>query len=97
MLISGRIHGAVQGLSQTIPTLVMNYGHEPKAHKLKGFATIYGINEYLVAPDNLEQLMNKTNKLWNNRVNYVKNLNEMLINVKSNSLENFELLRSNLF
>lgn len=37
MLVSGRIHGAVAGLSQYVPTVVIDYGHGPKAHKLRGF------------------------------------------------------------
>ena len=37
MLVSGRIHGAVAALSQSVPTVIIDYGHEPKAHKLIGF------------------------------------------------------------
>ena len=32
-----RIHGAVAALSQSVPTVIIDYGHEPKAHKLIGF------------------------------------------------------------
>ena len=35
MLVSGRIHGAVAGLSQEIPTVIIDYGHEPKAQNLE--------------------------------------------------------------
>ncbi|MDO9475475.1 MAG: polysaccharide pyruvyl transferase family protein, partial [Pseudohongiella sp.] len=34
MLVSGRIHAAVAGISQHVPTVIIDYGHEPKAHKL---------------------------------------------------------------
>lgn len=36
MLVSGRVHAAVAALSQSVPTTIIDYGHEPKAHKLKG-------------------------------------------------------------
>ena len=35
MVISGRVHGAIAALSQCIPTVIIDYGHEPKAHKLR--------------------------------------------------------------
>ncbi|MDB4609494.1 polysaccharide pyruvyl transferase family protein [Verrucomicrobia bacterium] len=55
ILISGRIHGAVQGLSQNIPTIILDYGHEPKAHKMLGFALMYNMNIYLCQPnDNIK-------------------------------------------
>ena len=36
MFISGRVHAAVAALSQMVPTVIIDYGHEPKAHKLMG-------------------------------------------------------------
>ena len=59
ILISGRIHGAVQGLSQCIPTLIIDYGHEPKAHKLKGFAQLVGIERYLSNPHDSKDMINR--------------------------------------
>ncbi|MFT3885240.1 MAG: polysaccharide pyruvyl transferase family protein [Flavobacteriales bacterium] len=45
MLVSGRIHAAVAGLSQHVPTVIIDYGHEPKAHKLLGFATVASVSD----------------------------------------------------
>ncbi|MDY0393098.1 MAG: polysaccharide pyruvyl transferase family protein, partial [Candidatus Bipolaricaulis sp.] len=56
MLVSGRVHGAVAGLSQAIPTVIIDYGHEPKAHKLMGFAKVAGIEEYVANPTDYPDL-----------------------------------------
>ncbi|MGI6455402.1 MAG: polysaccharide pyruvyl transferase family protein [bacterium] len=68
ILMSGRIHGAVQGLSQGIPTAIIDYGHEPKAHKLKGFAQVVSrLNELLcVIRDSAESMINSFDKVINN-------------------------------
>ncbi len=67
MLISGRLHGAVAGLSQKVPTVMIDYGHEPKAHKLRGFAKVVGITEYVVDPGNLNDMVNTVNACWKNQ------------------------------
>lgn len=51
MLVSGRVHGAVAGLSQAIPTVIIEYGHEPKAHKLRGFAEVASVEDLVANPD----------------------------------------------
>ena len=50
MLVSGRIHGAVAALSQSVPTVIIDYGHEPKAHKLIGFAKVVGVQDFVADP-----------------------------------------------
>lgn len=67
MLISGRVHGAIAGLSQSIPTVIIDYGHEPKAHKLIGFARIAGVEEYVANPASVCDLTDKIETCWNNR------------------------------
>ena len=66
-MISGRVHGAVAALSQKIPTVIINYGHEPKAHKLKGFAKIYEVEEYIADPSDKNDLISKIEICFNNR------------------------------
>lgn len=67
MLISGRVHGAIAGLSSFVPTVIINYGHGPKPHKLKGFSELYGVGEYLANPNILNDLLMKIAKCFNNR------------------------------
>jgi colanic acid/amylovoran biosynthesis protein len=67
MLISGRIHGAVAGLSQSVPTVVIDYGHEPKAHKLIGFTRVAGVEQYLARPEDTEQIIRIIDECWERR------------------------------
>ena len=67
VLISGRMHGAVAGLSQSIPTLILDYGHEPKALKLKGFARIIGDDGIITDPNNIEEMVQKVDTIITNR------------------------------
>ncbi len=49
-LVSGRVHAAVAGMSQAVPTVILDYGHEPKAHKLKGFAKCVRMDDCVISP-----------------------------------------------
>jgi colanic acid/amylovoran biosynthesis protein len=59
LLISGRIHGAVAGFSQNIPTMVLDYGHEPKAHKTLGFVKNIGSEAFFCDPNDLKDMETK--------------------------------------
>lgn len=67
MLISGRVHGAIAGISQSVPTVIIDYGHEPKAHKLIGFARVAGLEDYIANPADEKDIKEKVEKCWNNR------------------------------
>ena len=67
MHISGRIHGAVSALSQSIPTLIIDYGHEPKAHKLRGFAKVADVEDCIATPGRPTNLIEKAEYIWNNK------------------------------
>lgn len=93
MLISGRVHAAVAGLSQNIPTVIIDYGHEPKAHKLRGFARVADVEEYVIDPANEHEMLDVVDKCWNQRDDIAKRL--ALRNTKINNLihQNFDLLK----
>lgn len=93
MLISGRLHGAVAGLSQYIPTLVIDYGHEPKAHKLKGFLELLELESYLCQPNSLDQLVELTDNLWNSRNNMKLYLQNKIQQLQKRALLNFEIIK----
>lgn len=75
-LVSGRIHGAMAGLSQAVPTVIIDYGHEPKAHKLEGFAQVLKVEEYIANPSSDSDLKNKIRSCYTNRYNITSRLNE---------------------
>ena len=92
ILVSGRMHGAVAGLSQYIPTLILDYGHEPKAHKLRGFAEMCNIQDYIVDPNNAIGMIEKAHKCIENK----EKISEILISsipiVKRSGIKQFEKL-----
>jgi colanic acid/amylovoran biosynthesis protein len=94
ILVSGRIHGAVQGMSQCIPTAIIDYGHEPKAHKLKGFADIYKVGNLIIEPNNYEKSIYVLDELIENSQVYHESLKQRVPEVKKLALKNLSLLES---
>lgn len=93
MLVSGRVHAAVAGFSQCVPTVVIDYGHEPKAHKLLGFATVAGQEKYVSDPSIESDLITKIKECWDNRELVKKDLEEKIPVVKEQAKENFRLIK----
>jgi colanic acid/amylovoran biosynthesis protein len=94
MLISGRIHAAVASLSQFVPTVIIDYGHEPKAHKLMGFATLVGVTEYVSNPVIDNDLIGKIENAWGHRKHIRKFLERRIPEVKNLANQNFTRLAS---
>lgn len=94
MLISGRIHGAVSGLSQNVPTMVIDYGHEPVSHKSRGMAKLVGLEHLLVSPADESQLVEKACFCWENREQIRKHLRKRNVEVAELARRNFEVLPS---
>jgi len=67
MLVSGRIHGAVAGLSQCVPTVIIDYGMPPETHKQKGMTKEVDMEDMIANPRNLDMLLKKIDFCWNNR------------------------------
>lgn len=93
VLISGRMHGAVAGLSQKIPTMIIDYGHEPKAHKLRGFAEICGMEQLIADPNNKKELLEKADCLLMKRADVQKELSERMEKVKIEARMQFDRLK----
>jgi len=93
MMISGRIHGVVAALSQNIPTVIIDYGHEPKAHKLRGFAQLVGVEEYICNPASYEDMIDKFNSCWTTKDDVKNHLEKRIPEVKIKAKENFQLLK----
>lgn len=94
MLVSGRVHGAIAGLSQAIPTVIIDYGHEPKAHKLQGFAQICEMENYVANPASAEDMIVKVKDCWIHRNEIQKNLQKRNVEIKKMAKRNFELLEN---
>lgn len=96
MLISGRLHGAIAGISQAIPTIVIDYGHEPKAHKLRGFLKLLDYEKFLVAPENLGRLKEVTKEMWETRPNIKTFIKMRVAEVQNASLRNFTMIKEKM-
>lgn len=94
MLISGRIHGAVAGFSQSVPTCVIDYCHEPRAHKLEGFVRLVGAERYLANPLKVGDLAAKVNQCWLARKAERKRLERAIPRVQSLARRAFDDLAS---
>lgn len=92
MLVSGRVHGAVAGFSQGVPTVIIDYGHDPRAHKLLGFAKVVGQEKYLSDPRE-SNLISKIQKCWINRELVKQDLKTRISAVKELARENFKLVK----
>lgn len=97
MIVSGRVHAAVSGFSQLVPTVIVDYGHEPKAHKLRGFARVVDQEEFLCNPEKADDLVNKINECWNQRDEVRKRLSERIPLVQKLAKENFTLVKKIVF
>lgn len=93
MLISGRIHGAIAALSQYIPTVIIDYGHEPKAHKLQGFAMMLGVEKYLADPSKKNDLIIKFRECWKERKAIKNHLKNRVPEVRKLAKLNFDYLK----
>ena len=93
MVISGRVHGAIASLSQCVPTVMIDYGHEPKAHKIKGFAQLLGIQDYVADPSNSTDLIDKIYSCWNKRKLYKDYLRKIVPKIKKEAKQNFMKVR----
>jgi len=87
VLMSGRIHGAVQGIQQKIPTVIIDYANEPKAHKLQGFANMTYLNEYIANPNSGESLISSFEKLWKDKEFVKDKLEKRVPEIVNKSIE----------
>lgn len=85
-LISGRIHGAVQGINQYKPTLIVDYSEKQNAHKLKGFALNTHLYDYVVKVGDIDGAINKFDLLFRNKDTIIENLKNIRTNLISDSI-----------
>ncbi len=93
VLISGRLHGAIAGISQGVPTVIIDYGHEPKAHKLRGFAEVADVSEYIVDPKNTDDMILKVEKCIANKKEIHEKLEEQMRLVNQQIIKQFDYIK----
>lgn len=92
MLISGRIHGFVAGVSQFIPTVIINRGHGPVSKRNIGFTKSVGFEDFLCDPRDVNDIVNKIDKCWTNRTALKETLKQKIPVVQKTAHELFDSL-----
>lgn len=92
MLISGRLHGAISGLSQGVPTVIIDYGHEPRAHKLRGVARLLDLEEFVCEPTDSDGMIQTVSAVWTHKAQIAARLSAKIEEVESRAALNFEIL-----
>ena len=94
MLITGRVHAAVAALSQSVPTMIIDYGHEPKAHKLRGFARVANVEQYVADPHLYKELQEKAVEVYEHRSEIKNMLKKRNVEITEMLKKNFDLLKT---
>lgn len=93
-LVSGRLHAAISGLSQGVPTVIIDYGFEPRGHKLLGVSRLMAIEDFFSDPNIQGDMLEKVKKGWQNKSLYKEKITAQLIKVKLLARMNFDILKS---
>lgn len=91
-LVSGRVHAAVAALAQKVPTVIIDYGHAPKAHKLRGFARLAGVEDCIADPRCANAIVSKIRACWAEQSSIRQRLAERIPRVRALARDNFDRL-----
>jgi colanic acid/amylovoran biosynthesis protein len=92
-LVSGRLHAAISGLSQCVPTVIVDYGFPPKGHKLLGIAKLMGVEDLFCDPNDKEKLLAVIAGAWQERAAIRRRIEKNLVGVKKQAELNFSILK----
>lgn len=93
MLVTGRIHGFVAGVSQYVPSVVINRGNSPKSLRNLGFTRSVGFEDYLVHPSDLKEMKSKISDCFENREQLKRILEKRIPEVKARAHELYNTLK----
>lgn len=92
MLISGRVHGAVAGLEQGVPTLAFDYKNGPLAHKMYGFFDVIDMKDCVIPRDDFD-FIKYFNYVYDNLELISRRLKENLYSVKDKAAFGFSKIQ----
>jgi len=93
MLVTGRLHASVAGISQSVPTVVIMHGHGQESHKTIGFFDIAGLDDYVVKPDNTETMKVAVKKCWENSAEIREHLDKRIPEVQEIARASFDAIK----
>lgn len=92
LFVSGRAHGAVAGFTNAIPTVVIDYGHEPRAHKLAGFAEVADMADFVADPADPDTLFSVVRTAWAQRQEVASRLSGTVERLRQQIRKDFDRL-----
>jgi len=92
LVLSGRIHGAIGAVSQCVPTVFLEYENGPVAHKVRGFARLVGLEDYVSRASDIRATTDVVTRCWQHRRELVAHLQQRIPEVQNATMENFSLL-----
>ena len=81
-------------MSQAVPTVIIDYGHEPKAHKLRGFAEVAGVEDFIVDPRDKEGVFKKVENCFDKNDSIRELLNIRMESINKLVNDSFDVLKS---
>ena len=94
LFISGRAHGVVAALSQNVPCVALDYINGPPAHKMKGFAEICDMADYVVKPTSAANILNAVKQISANLNSLRQKLKITNIEIAEKICNDFALIKS---
>ncbi len=92
LFVTGRVHGSVASISQLVPTIFIRYaGDFNKNEKIRGFARVSEMEEYVCDPSDSKDMIAKISKCWKNREQIHSILQERVPDIKKKAKEAFDL------
>lgn len=67
LLISGRAHGCVAGLTLGVPTVMIDYANGPEAHKTVGFMELFDQGKHVISLRDLDKADLIISETWSQR------------------------------
>ncbi len=92
MLFTGRVHAAVAGLAQKIPTVAIEYKNGPLSHKMHGFLKLAHLEEY-VLPRHDFGIIPLVKKCYDNMDEIRNQLSQIIPEVQDRARAGFDALR----
>lgn len=93
MLITGRVHGFVAGVSSFVPTVLINRGFGGISHRNIGFARVVNMEDFISDPHSVEDMKRKVLMCFHDREEIKTNLIKIIPNVQNTAREAFETLK----
>lgn len=93
ILVTGRVHGYVAGISSLVPTVLVNRGFGIPSHRNIGFARVVGMEHLIADPHSASDMIKKVEYCFQNRVDIKRQLTDKVPMIQQQAHDAFDKLR----